>query len=138
MSEQSDECEADDPESEPGSTKPAIDFDEVRRTLPGDEKVLYDLVEIFVEEGPELVRGIQDGVTAEDVELAGRCAHTLKSSAQYLCIHDVVALSAQAELLSREGKLAVVGQMHAEIDSAVKSAVAELHDYLAAHSQDGQ
>ena len=138
MSEQSNEREAGDSESKSGSAEPAIDFDEVRRTLPGDEKVLYDLAEIFVEEGPDLVRGIQEGVTAEDGELAGRCAHTLKSSAQYLCMHDVVALSAQAEFLSREGKLAVVGQMHAEIDSAVKSAVAELHDYLAAHSQDGQ
>src|SRR5690349_8766464 len=52
--------------------------------LGGDEELLRELCEIFLEECPKLVQALRRGVAADDPEAVMRAAHSLKGELGYL------------------------------------------------------
>lgn len=57
-----------------------IDRDEVLDRVDGDMELLAEMVEIFLEDCPGLLTGIQKAIESQDVEALEYSAHTLKGA----------------------------------------------------------
>ncbi|MSR23405.1 MAG: Hpt domain-containing protein [Gemmatimonadetes bacterium] len=63
----------------------------------GGAELRAKMVDLFFKNAPERVRGIRDGLATNDLELAERSAHSLKSSAANLGGEAVRQLAAKIE-----------------------------------------
>ncbi len=69
--------------------------------LGGDEKLLREVVEIFLEEVPKHLAGLRKAITQQDAETAERIAHSLQGELGYLGIAE---LSQGARELEEKGR----------------------------------
>jgi len=53
----------------------------------GDPELLLDLIQMFLDDGPEKVRAVQEGLMAGDFDKMERAAHSLKGSSGNLGAH---------------------------------------------------
>lgn len=58
-----------------------IDLTAPLRRVGGDRQLLCDLAVFFIEDAPQLLGEIENGIAAGDTELVTRSAHSLKSLA---------------------------------------------------------
>jgi signal transduction histidine kinase/DNA-binding response OmpR family regulator len=52
--------------------------------VEGDEKLLHEIVSIFVDEAPKLLAKLREGIVSRNLELVERTAHNLKGQLGYL------------------------------------------------------
>jgi HPt (histidine-containing phosphotransfer) domain-containing protein len=69
--------------------------------LGGDEKLLDEVMEIFLQEVPKHLAGLRDAITRRDAESAERLAHSLQGELGYM---GIVALSHGARELEEKGR----------------------------------
>jgi CheY-like chemotaxis protein len=98
---------------------PTWDIAQTLETLGGDEKLLYEVVEIFLEEGPKQItslrRAIADG-NAADIE---RTAHSLKGELGYLGISTVSQKAGELEEMGRSRDLQQSAEAFAVFDTEI-------------------
>ena len=98
---------------------PAWDIAQTLERLGGDEKLLYEVVEIFLEEGPKQItslrRAIADG-NAADIE---RAAHSLKGELGYLGIFAVTQKASELEGMGRCRDLQQSAEVFAAFDTEI-------------------
>jgi len=58
-----------------------MDLTHLRELVGGDEEVLGEILDLFMEDGPRQIAALGEAITQGDWEEAGRLAHTLKGSA---------------------------------------------------------
>jgi HPt (histidine-containing phosphotransfer) domain-containing protein len=61
-----------------------VDLAVAMRWLGGDQRLLAELVGIFVDDGPKRLQAIREAVSASDVRQVEHVAHSLKGSAAIL------------------------------------------------------
>jgi PAS domain S-box-containing protein len=96
-----------------------LDWDAALLRLNGDEDLLRDLVEVFLEEYPKCLAAIHEGLESQDQGHVRRAAHTLKGSLGHFVAKGGVAAAAHVELLAAGGETAA-------LPSAVQALEAEL------------
>ncbi len=69
--------------------------------LGGDEQLLHEVMEIFLEEVPKHLAGLRDAITQQDAETTERIAHSLQGELGYLSIAE---LSQGARALEEKGR----------------------------------
>ncbi len=69
----------------------------------GDTELIVDLIEMFLEDGPDRVREVREGLETEDWERVERAAHSLKGSSGNLGASKVQDVSEALQLASRQG-----------------------------------
>jgi two-component system sensor histidine kinase/response regulator len=73
-----------DPTNDPSASLGAIDMQVIQglRDLGGDDEpeLLAELIEIFLEDAPQRMKDITEGLAGGDIKRVERGAHTLKSS----------------------------------------------------------
>src|ERR1700733_6781544 len=69
--------------------------------LGGDEKLLHEVMEIFLEEVPKHLAGLRRAITQQDAETAERLAHSLQGELGYLSLAE---LSRAARELEEKGR----------------------------------
>jgi len=81
----------------------------------GDECLLRELIELFVNNAPGQLQRVRDGLDQGDCQATARSAHTLKGSVSHFL--DPVALAPLRELerLSKAGRLAGAGEQFATV-----------------------
>ena len=67
----------------------------------GDTELIVDLIEMFLEDGPDRVREVREGLETEDWERVERAAHSLKGSSGNLGASKVQDVSEALQLASR-------------------------------------
>jgi HPt (histidine-containing phosphotransfer) domain-containing protein len=77
------------------------DPDQTLERLGGDEKLLHEVMEIFLAEVPEHLAGLRKAITQQDAETAERIAHSLQGELGYLSIAE---LSHRARELEEKGR----------------------------------
>src|ERR1700691_3058410 len=75
--------------------------DQTLERLGGDEKLLHEVMEIFLEEVPKHLVGLWEAITQQDAETAERIAHSLQGELGYLGIAE---LSHGARELEEKGR----------------------------------
>lgn len=113
---------------------PTIDPEALDRLKEwGGEKLLSQMIRLFLESTPERVMQITEGLERGEVELVERGSHSLKSSAANLGAERLRELSAEVEDLAHRGELLGVEALLAPLVEAHREAC----DVLGAMGGDG-
>ena len=79
-------------------------FAEFRDTM-GDD-FIGEVLAVFNEDAPELLRSLQQALDGNDAELFRRSAHSLKSNSAAFGAVTLAELARELEMLGKEGRLA--------------------------------
>ncbi len=93
------------PDTSPAAFDPAA-LDTLLDTIGGDREALDELIESFLEEGPELIARIEAAVKAGDAVDLRQAAHTMKSSAADFGAMELSQLCREIEAIGRDGEAA--------------------------------
>ncbi|GAA3544520.1 response regulator [Zobellella aerophila] len=120
-------------EAEPRQTQsaePCLDWDGALQNLEGNNALLEELAELFLEECPKLMQEIETTSAEGDAVALRRAAHTLKGSAQVIGARAVGGAALGLETLARAGDLDKLAQARrrleqslAELAPALKAAI---------------
>lgn len=83
---------------------------EALERLGGDEGLLRELCEIFLEESPKLLRNLRQAVTEGDASSVMRAAHSLRGEVGYLGAAGASEAAQQLEDMGAQNKLAAASQ----------------------------
>jgi PAS domain S-box-containing protein len=100
-------------ESPTGSERGApsvVDTSELESLVQGDDAVLREVLELFVEQTPALVDDISRSLDARDWSAAERGAHRLKGSLLTLGASDAAAIASRLEIAARETPSPEIGR----------------------------
>lgn len=96
--------------------------------MGGDEELMVELVEVFLEDLPERLQEIEAALAAGDAETLSRAAHTLKGSVGNFAAHAAYETAFELETLAKqgtEGADQVYAKLGAQIE-LLKKALGEL------------
>ena len=93
-------------EARDGDPKKLLEFESSLKRLGGDEELFKEFVEIFFEDTPELMKGIEEGLNVSDARAVEKSAHALKGLVSNFGAKDFVDISSEIEKSGREGSLA--------------------------------
>jgi two-component system, sensor histidine kinase and response regulator len=92
----------------------------------GGDRLLAQMIHLFVESTPDRIRQIREGLDRDEVELVERGAHSLKSSAANLGAERLRELSGEMEDRAHRGDLAAAGTLLVPLVEAHESALRAL------------
>lgn len=77
-----------------------VNWDAALDALGGDEDLLKELVQVFLDEGPALVARMRQAIAKEEGPELRRAAHTLQGSLRYFESEVTIALARDLEKLA--------------------------------------
>jgi CheY-like chemotaxis protein len=110
----------------------SLDWAGALKKLDGDEELLCELAEIFLDQSPALIAAIEAAITSGDAGELRRAAHTLKGSTHVIGGRALAAAALRLESMGREGRLneaaaafADLGESVARLKPALELAISE-------------
>jgi HPt (histidine-containing phosphotransfer) domain-containing protein len=96
-------------------------FDEARflDRLDGDELLISEIVGMFLEECPKLMRNVCQAVAQVDAPALERAAHKLKGSVADMAAPQAVKAAQSLEQMGRQGDLKDAGAALESLESAI-------------------
>ena len=98
-----------------GASEGPVDLAVALRWLGGDQRLLRELVGIFVEDGPKRLEALRAAMTAVDVHQLEQIAHSLKGSAAILGASRLQQAATALEDAAHDGRLETGPPLVAEI-----------------------
>jgi HPt (histidine-containing phosphotransfer) domain-containing protein len=105
-----------------------MDVEDALQRLDHDEDLFREIVQIYVEDAPALLRTIHDAVDHADASGLQRAAHSLKGMTATLSAQQAVAAAYHLEQMGASGNLneastavEAIDQRIGELDGAVRS-----------------
>jgi HPt (histidine-containing phosphotransfer) domain-containing protein len=80
-------------------------IEELRAMNPGDDSFLRELIQIYLDDSPQLITEIENCLEQGDASRLTRAAHSLKGSSANFGAMQLHAASEKIERLGREGAL---------------------------------
>ena len=80
-------------------------LDELLEVIGGDQDALAELINSFLNEGPQLLQALRQGYEQQDCEVIRRAAHTIKSNARDFGATKLAALAFELEQLGKAENL---------------------------------
>jgi two-component system sensor histidine kinase/response regulator len=112
----------------PASEASAWNRAEALDRIGGDEELLRDLCQIFLEESPKLVQKLQQAVAAGDTDGVMRAAHSLKGEAGYLGANGTSHAARQLEEMGRDKNMSRAADTLATLEREVATLHLELRE----------
>ncbi|MFZ0821734.1 MAG: response regulator [Candidatus Acidiferrales bacterium] len=94
----------------------AINLDELRTRLDGNDDLMAELAQLFLDDAPKQIQEIRDAQTKGDAARLEYSAHTLKGSASTLGATALTSCARKLELLAREKRLDGSGELCSELE----------------------
>jgi two-component system sensor histidine kinase/response regulator len=108
------------PEAAPGAA-PVVDIEATRRIFGGDDDLLREAVDLFLEEDyPEQIKLLKEGVKHQDAPAVRATAHSIKGAARSLGGTALGDIAFRLEELGREGKLVGARELVKELEDELK------------------
>ena len=107
------------------STIDATVFDELKQM--SGEDFINELIDAFLEEGPNMLTNLQTAYEAKDIETFRRNAHSLKSNANTFGATEMANQAKELEYMSRENNLDI-GDRLEKLKYAFSAAATELKE----------
>jgi two-component system sensor histidine kinase/response regulator len=122
------------------SHKPVAKAESWNRTealgrIGGDEELLHDLCQIFLEESPKLLQKLRQAVAAGDSNAVMHAAHSLKGESGYLGAGGTSQAARQLEEMGRNQDLSGASDTLAVLEREVESLHLDLKDLAGAHHE---
>ena len=103
--------------------------------IGGDEELLRDLCQIFLEESPKLMEKLQQAVVAGDSDGVMRAAHSLKGESSYLGAGGTSQAARQLEEMGRSQDLSRARKTLAVLEREITTLHLDLKDVAGAHHE---
>jgi CheY-like chemotaxis protein/nitrogen-specific signal transduction histidine kinase len=110
---------------------PVYDRAVALKRVDGDEGLLRELVELFLDDGPRVLQELRDALAAGDAARVRRAAHTLKSSAGTFGAADAGAAAERLEILARTGDLSGAPAAAAALEEQLGRLLSALRELVA-------
>ena len=110
----------------PASTDLKIDFARIQERLGGDEKLLREVIEIFIEQAPQHVDTLRVALIKKDASAVEKAAHSIKGELGYLGVSGVLDKARELERLGREDGLAEAGEIFTCFENDIDQIIAAL------------
>jgi CheY-like chemotaxis protein len=116
-----------DTPSDRASPRPdVVDWTDALSTVKGDDHLLRELAEVFLDEAPKLVSAMREAIEGDDAGSLRRAAHTFKGSVHYFGARRARELALALEKMAQDGNL----QKAEETFVALKGEMARLRPAL--------
>jgi CheY-like chemotaxis protein len=92
--------------AKPDSTPEILNLDLLLARVDGDQDLLQELIEVFLEENPRMLQEVRDAVGRNDAERLKIAAHTLKGAVGNFGAEAPVTAAQQLEIMGKTGTLA--------------------------------
>jgi HPt (histidine-containing phosphotransfer) domain-containing protein len=87
--------------------------------LGGDEKLLHEVIEIFLEEVPKHMASLRQAIAQGNAEATEMAAHTLKGELGYLGISEVSRKARELEEVARKSDLQSAESIYAGFEAEI-------------------
>jgi CheY-like chemotaxis protein len=114
------------PEQEEPHQEPVFDKTRFLSRLDGDELLGAEVVGLFLEECPKLMKGIREAFTRQDASALERAAHALKGSLGDMVAPQAFDAARNLEQMARQGNIGNTGAALAILESAIERLMTEL------------
>ena len=103
-----------------------FDLAGLERTMDGDQRLVREMVKVFLDDCPLQMAALKAAVDARDPVQIRTTAHALKGSAGYLRATLVFEAARNLEAIGREGVLAAADTLHQHLVDEIARLVEEL------------
>ena len=107
-----------------------IDVNALMERVLGDREFLAELIELFAEDGPNLLERLRDAISRQDGPLATKTAHTFKGTIGNFCAAAAHRMAYEVELLCKEGDFVQAGERWTALNAEVELVKAALDKLL--------
>jgi PAS domain S-box-containing protein len=108
-----------------------IDFAKMLERLGGDEQLLHEVIEIFIDQAPRHVDALREALNLADAAAVEKSAHSIKGEIGYLGVTELFNKARELERLAREHGLAEAEAIFPSFESDIHQIVATLQKHLA-------
>jgi signal transduction histidine kinase/CheY-like chemotaxis protein/HPt (histidine-containing phosphotransfer) domain-containing protein len=105
-----------------------LDFKQMLERLGGDEKLLHEVIEIFVDQAPAHMEILRRALAQGDAELTEKTAHSIKGELGYLGLTDVTQKARELEELGRRHNLAEAARVFVSLEPEISAIVAAMRE----------
>ncbi len=119
------------PEAAPEQETPAgLDWKTAMEAVQGDQGLLRELIEIFLDDGPKLMSQAREAQAEGDAAVLQRAAHTLKGSVRLFGATQAFDLCFELESLAKRSELQQAAAAIARLEEELERLVESLNQYL--------
>jgi HPt (histidine-containing phosphotransfer) domain-containing protein len=96
--------------------------------LGGDENLLREVVEIFLEDGPKQMRSLRQAIAEGSAEGIEKTAHSLKGELGYLGVSEVSERARELEELGRKHDLQHTTEVYAAFEAGISEVLSSMRE----------
>ncbi len=116
-------------ENLPAPDRDAWNKAETIENLGGDEELLRELVEIFVDQSPKLLNKLRDAISSFDAEGVMRAAHSIKGELSCLGAAAAAETAQELETMGSKKEMAGASEMFTSLERELKALKLALADF---------
>jgi PAS domain S-box-containing protein len=106
-----------------------MDFSALLARTDGDQELAGELIEIFLEEWPQLLTSIREAVEQGDSVALERAAHTTKGAICYFSSGSAAQIALRLEQMGAAGDLSEVQTTLADLEASVELVITKLREF---------
>jgi len=130
---------ADEDTSSNADSKPSpVNFKEMLERLGGDEKLLQEVLGIFLEQAPKHLASLQAALETKDASAIERTAHSMKGELGYMGVAKVSQKARELEEMGRKGDIEGAGRAFPSFEADILAIVEGMRGMRAASQTAGQ
>jgi len=107
-----------------------VDWNEALHSVNGNQRLLRDIVEAFLDESPRLLAVIRGAIEQQDCTALQRAAHTLKGSTGYFGAARASEMALQLETMGKKAELTHAESALADMEQEMAKLRPVLVDYM--------
>ncbi|MEO8495076.1 MAG: Hpt domain-containing protein [Planctomycetota bacterium] len=111
-----------------------VNWNYARDVVGDSDELLLELIEIFFEEYPKLMTGIQSSITSGSPDKLRLSAHTLKGTLRYFGETQAGELAFALEVMGRDKQMEGAAEVYGKLQPELDTIVPELRAYQASHA----
>jgi two-component system sensor histidine kinase/response regulator len=115
-----------------------LDCEEFRKRVGGDTKLLYELIDVFLADLPQLWQNLRDALAHSDAQKLKRAAHTLKGAISVFGAQAAHQAAERVEQLADTGNLAQAAEAVIQLERELDRLQPTLHSLEASKPTDSK
>ena len=107
-----------------------VNWEAARETVSGDDELLGEVIEAFLEEAPQTLKQLNSAIAFGDGKVVRRAAHTLKGNFRALGCGPASAVAKDVEDAGRDEDMPRAGKLAESLKTELEAVTSELADFL--------
>ena len=113
---------------------PLWNIAKARQSVGGDEALLRELLQIFLEESPRNLAALEKAIQTSDARCVETVAHTLKGELGYLGMTDAAQQARDLERMGHDHELSSAADLYRELKSCLVTVSSDMREVLEIHN----